>query len=468
MTIFDIDPNDFKTDWKKLFGLFRQEKFFTFETTHIKKNMETFPVEIFVNYLEFKGKEYSCCYVGDITDKKRLQMQLEQAKKMEAIGTLAGGVAHDLNNILGGLVSYPELLLMDLPDASPLRKPVKIIQKSGEKAAAVVQDMLTLARRGINLQTAVNLNDMVSEYLKSPEHEKICGLNPDVYFEISLEKNLPNIIGSSFHLSKTLMNLVSNAAEAMTYGGTIKISIGFRQISSKKIKQSRVRIPEGNYAVLSVADEGPGISEKDRMRIFEPFYTKKEMGRSGTGLVMTVVSGTVEDHQGFIDLESKEGHGTCFYLYFPITTKMIQQKETPSSIQAYMGSEKILVIDDMKEQRDLACHVLNKLGYQVDAVPSGEAALVYLQENHADLLILDMMMDPGMDGLETYKKIRDVHPFQKTVIASGFAETGRVKEALRLGAGAYVKKPYTIEKLGTTVREELDKKVNMTEEFQGI
>jgi two-component system cell cycle sensor histidine kinase/response regulator CckA len=322
--------------------------------------------------------------------------------------------------------------------------------------------MLTLARRGINLQTAVNLNDTVSEYLKSPEHEKICGLHPNVVFEIDLENNLPNIIGSSFHLSKMLMNLVSNAAEAMNGGGKIKIYTSSRQIGPKKAEQIQITIPQGNYAILSVADEGPGISEKDRMRIFEPFYTKKEMGRSGTGLGMTVVSGTVEDHQGFIDLESKEGCGTCFHLYFPITTTMIQQKETPSSIQAYMGSEKILVIDDMKEQRDLACHVLGKLGYQVDSVPSGEAALTYLKENQVDLLILDMMMDPGMDGLETYKKIRNVHPFQKTVIASGFAETDRVKEALRLGAGAYVKKPYTVEKLGTTIREELDRKANIT------
>ena len=459
MTIFELDPNDFKTNWKELYELLRHEKFFTFETKHIKKNMEIFPVEIFINYLEFKGREYSYCFVRDITDRKRLQLQLEQAKKMEAIGTLAGGVAHDLNNILGGLVSYPELLLLDLPSDSPLRKPVQAIQKSGEKAAAVVQDMLTLARRGVNLQTAVNLNDVVSEYLKSPEHEKIYRFYPDVCFEISLEKNLPNIIGSAFHLSKALMNLVSNAVESMVGGGKVRISTGGIHKGPKVARQALSTIPEGNYVVLSVTDEGPGISEKDRMRIFEPFYTKKVMGRSGTGLGMTVVSGTVEDHKGFIDLKSKEGHGTCFDLFFPVTQQVIQHKETPSSIQAYMGSEKILVVDDMKEQRDLACHVLGKLGYQVDTVPSGEAALAYLQEKQVDLLILDMIMDPGMDGLETFKKILNIRPYQRTVIASGYAETGRVKETLRLGAGAYVKKPYTIEKLGITVREELNKKI---------
>ena len=387
-------------------------------------------------------------------DRMALQAKLQHAQKMEAIGTLAGGVAHDLNNILGGLVSYPELLLLQLPGDSPLRKSILTIQKSGEKAAAVVQDLLTLARRGVVVTEVVNLNKIIAEYLKSPEHEKLQSYHPGVHIETHLRKDTLNILGSSIHLSKTVMNLVSNAVEAMPEGGNLIVSTENRYIDRPIKGYDDVR--EGDYVVLTISDTGTGIASDDLDKIFEPFYTKKKMGRSGTGLGMAVVWGTVKDHNGYIDIQSAEGKGTTFTLHFPVTRKSVEER-SEISLKNYMGKgEAILVVDDVEEQRIIASGMLKELGYSVVSVPSGEEAVEYLKINKADLLVLDMIMDPGMDGLDTYKRILEIHPSQKTIIASGFSETDRVKELQSLGAGAYIRKPFLLEKIGPAVKEELE------------
>ena len=384
------------------------------------------------------------------------EKRLARAKKMEALGTLAGGVAHDLNNVLSGIVSYPELLLLELPEDSPLRKPILTMQKSGKKAATIVQDLLTLARRGVVATEVTNLNQIVDSYLKSPECENLEQFHPGVKIETDLEINLLNVMGSPVHLSKTVMNLVSNAAEAMPDGGNIFISTRNEYVD--KPIRGYDDVKEGEYVILSVSDTGIGISSEDTEKIFEPFYTKKVMGRSGTGLGMAVVWGTVKDHRGYIDIQSTKGKGTTFTLYFPVTRKEITGREEALPTDEYMGKGKtVLVVDDVEEQREIASAVLKKLGYSVTTVSSGEEAVEYMKGNSADLLILDMIMDPGIDGLETYKRILELCPGQKAIIASGFSETDRVKEAQRLGAGKYIKKPYTLEKIGIAVKEELEK-----------
>jgi signal transduction histidine kinase/ActR/RegA family two-component response regulator len=413
------------------------------------------------NLISFGGKDVLCVVVRDITefkkieeDKAKLEIQLQRAQKMEAIGTLAGGVAHDLNNIFSGLVSYPELLLMDLPQDSLLKKPLLTIKKSGEKAATIVQDLLTLARRGITVTEVVSLNQVISEFIKSPESEKLQTFHPEVKIETSLDAKLLNVFGSPVHLTKTVMNLVSNAAESMINGGKVIITTK-NQYIDHPIK-GYDEVEEGDYVVLRVIDNGIGISAKDMERIFEPFYSKKVMGRSGTGLGMAVVWGTVKDHKGYIDVQSTDGKGTTFTLYFPITRMEISKDESSLSIEDYMGSgELILVVDDVEEQREIASEMLRKLGYSVESAASGEEAVEYMENNTTDLIILDMIMEPGINGRETYENIVKYHPNQKAIIASGFSETDDVKKAQELGAGKYIKKPYILEKIGLAVRDEL-------------
>jgi PAS domain S-box-containing protein len=383
-------------------------------------------------------------------ERKVLEARLQQAEKMKAIGTLAGGVAHDLNNVLSGIVSYPELLLMDLPEDSPLRKPILTIQKSGEKASAIVQDLLTLARRGVAVSQVINLNHVVDDYIKSPEFMKIRAMYPEVDISVEPAANLLNMSGSPVHLSKSLMNIVNNAAEAMPAGGEIRIRTENRYID-RPVKGYEA-IAAGEYVVLTVSDDGIGISGADIERIFEPFYTKKVMGRSGSGLGMAVVWGTVKDHKGYIDVRSRLGKGTTFTLFFPVTRKPFARQNAPLPREKYMGrNESILVVDDVAEQREIASELLKKLGYTVAAVYSGEAAVDYLKTARVDLVVLDMIMEPGMDGLETYRQILALHPGQKAIIASGFSESDLVSEVQRLGAGVYVKKPYTTEEIGVAV-----------------
>ena len=404
----------------------------------------------------YPEKGYIEGVAADIKEEKRLEKRLLQSQKMEAVGTLAGGVAHDLNNILSGLVSYPELLLMDIPEDSPLRKPILTIQDSGQKAAVIVQDLLTLARRGVAITEVVNLNDIICDHLASPEHEKLKSFHPGIEFEVNLAPNPLNILGSSVHLSKTIMNLLFNAAEAMPDAGTITMS------TSNQYLDRPVRgyedVQEGDYIVLSVVDSGVGMSEEGLARIFEPFYTKKVMGRSGTGLGMAVVWGTVKDHNGYIDVQSKEGKGTAFTLYLPVTRIKRAKDESLLPIEGYLGKgESILVVDDVEKQREIATGMLRKLGYSVTSVSNGEEAVEYMKNTSADLIVLDMIMDHGINGRETYERIIQFRPNQKAIIASGFSETGDVKAAQELGAGQYIKKPYTLEKIGIAVRDELKK-----------
>lgn len=270
--------------------------------------------------------------------------------------------------------------------------------------------------------------------------------------------DLPNISGSSVHLGKTLFNLVSNGCEAMPKGGILTIRT-VNQYLDKPI-EGYDEVRKGDYVVLSVSDTGGGISEADLKRIFEPFYTKKVMGRSGTGLGLAVVWGTVKDHDGYINVQSEEGKGSTFTLYFPATREKITGEPKPVSLSQYMGKgESILIVDDVKEQRELATEMLQKLNYSISSVASGEEAVMYLKSHPCDLLILDMIMDPGMDGLDTYKKVLEIFPNQKAVIVSGFSESDRVHAAQALGAGAYVRKPYFMEKLGLAVRKELERTI---------
>ena len=398
----------------------------------------------------------------DITDRKRTEEALRQSeekltrlKKMESLGLLAGGVAHDLNNVLSGIVSYPELILLDLPKDSKFRKPIETMQESGHRAAAIVQDLLTVARGVATTKEPLNLNDLISDYLNSPEFKKLERFHPTVAVYVSLDTDLLNIDGSPVHVRKVVMNLVSNASEAIESKGNVTILTMNRYIDRPLRGYDDVNI--GEYAVLSVSDVGSGISSDDLERIFEPFYTKKVMGRSGTGLGLAVVWNVMQDHQGYIDVKSDE-NGTTFELYFPITRDEISDKDLSIPIKDYKGNgETILIVDDVESQREISSKMLDALGYKTITISSGEEAVEYLKEHTADLILLDMIMDPGINGLETYERVIGIHPNQKAIIISGFAESDEVKEAQKLGAGRYIKKPVTLENIGLAIKEELEK-----------
>ena len=398
----------------------------------------------------------------DITDRKQTEdalrkseEKLARADKLEAMGLMAGGVAHDLNNILSGIVSYPELLLMDLPEDSPLRKPIKTIQESGMRAADVVKDLLTIARGVASGKEILNLNTLVTEYLASAEHQKLERIHPLITFKTELDSDLLNITGSSSHVKKILMNLIGNASEAIEDKGTVTASTMNRYLDEPL--KGYEDVDTGEYVMLTVSDDGSGISSDDLERIFEPFYTKKVMGRSGTGLGLAVVWNSMQDHGGYINVNTSE-KGTTFELYFPTTREQIAADKEEVPLDDYIGhGEKILVVDDEERQGEIAGGILTRLGYTAETVSSGEEAIEYIKENAVDLIVLDMVMPKGIGGCETFEKIIKIHPGQKAIIASGYAKTKEVEMAQDLGAGKYIMKPYTLAKVGAAVKEELGK-----------
>ncbi|MCP4337457.1 MAG: ABC transporter substrate-binding protein [Desulfobulbaceae bacterium] len=397
----------------------------------------------------------------DITKQKQLEhekqiveTQLQRAQKMEAIGLMAGGVAHDLNNILAGMTGYPELLLLTLPEDSDLRQPIEAIKESGKRAAAVVADLLTVARGAASTRSVANLNTLIIEYVDSPEWRQLHSLNQHIRCEKILDENLPNISCSPIHIKKCIMNLVTNGVEAMDTSGSIELCTN--AVSPELQWLTEHGLTQKEYVVLTVTDTGIGIPKDDIEHIFEPFYSKKVMGRSGTGLGLAVVWNTVEDHDGKIFVESSE-NGTCFQLYFP-TTNVEDASQPENNVKEKItgNNERILVVDDEPQLCDIASQMLQASGYNVDTVSSGELAIKYLEENSVDIIVIDMLMEPGMNGYQTYKEMLKLYPDQKAIIVSGFSESDDVKAALKIGATGFFKKPYSMDQLVQAVNGALN------------
>ena len=382
---------------------------------------------------------------------KALEERLSQSEKMEALGRLAGGVAHDLNNVLTGIVAYPDLLLLKLPEDDPIRNKVIAIKKSGQKAAAIVEDLLSLSRRGVNKFVPLAVNQILKDVLNSPEIEKLKTYHPEVQINFDEGSDVPAISGAEYQLSKVLVNLLTNASEAMPSGGSIYVSTRFESSSDGTLKYKN--IPDGDYAVISISDEGMGISKEDQKRIYEPFFTNKVMGKSGTGLGMAVVWGTVQDHDGYIELSSKLGQGTIFELYFPALSESDDFETEIEEMSGYKGKgERILVIDDEKVQLEIAESLFRELNYKVRTLSDPQKAMDEIDDFMPDLLVLDMILSDKTDGLDVYQKVKKTYPELKTVIISGHSEGDRVKEALKSGVKEFIPKPYTIEEIGRTVR----------------
>ena len=390
-----------------------------------------------------------------LLDENRLaQTKLNQAKRMESIGLMAGGVAHDLNNILAGIVGYPELLLRTLPADSQLRKSIEAIRDSGQRAAAVVTDLLTVARGAASIRETHEINSLIQEYLNSPEGLKLKSLYPDVTFSSSLTAVRSTVSCSPVHVKKCVMNLVTNAAEAVTGAGCVAIATENQVVDT--VTSAHLDIPPGDYVVINVKDSGSGISSDDLMHIFEPFYSKKVLGRSGTGLGLSVVWNTMEDHAGKVFVDSSD-QGTCFQLYFPTVQEEEGKPDTKTNEEDIAGNgEHLLVVDDEPHLRDIASQMLQSLGYKVDVASSGQEAVQLAQETTFDLIVLDMIMVPGISGRQTYKELLELNPSQRAIVASGYSETEDVKATIELGANGFIKKPYTMDSLGRAVKVSLN------------
>jgi PAS domain S-box-containing protein len=373
-------------------------------------------------------------------DKTDLQSKLANAKKMEAIGLLAGGVAHDLNNILSALVTYPELLLLDPSLCDSHKDKIRNIINGGKRAADVVSDLVLVTRNMIAARHPLLLGSLVESYLYSPE---IVMMSKEYETNIQFKSNSSDtgILGSEIHITKALNNLILNAFEADKSKTKINIEVDTINIESE-YKGYEI-IPEGTYTIIKVCDSGSGIACKDLDRIFEPFYTKKVMGRSGTGLGLAVVWNTMKNHMGYIDVLTQKDIGTEFHLYFPYE-KITQLPTQKAKRELALGKgQNILVVDDEEMQRNIATDMLTHLGYCPKCCDSGASALKALEEECPDAVVLDMIM-PEMDGPETLRKMLAIYPDLKVLVASGYANMESIEVAKELGAMDFIRKPYSI------------------------
>lgn len=391
-----------------------------------------------------------------LEEKRILQEKLTRSQKLEALGVLASTVAHDLNNILSAMVIYPEIVRLRVGKDADTRTALSRIKEAGLRASAIIQDLLTLARRSVMTLKPLNLNDVVTDYIGSPEHQVFKKERPDIDCSFLREKKLVNILGSEIHLKKTLMNLIRNAAEAQENGGAIRITTHNLHADSSAAKH--LKIPEGQYAVLRIRDEGVGISAKDLPHIFEPFYSTKNLGKSGTGLGMSVVWGTMQDHHGFVKVESSPNKGSTFSLFFPATGEQPEtvQNWISEPFEFYRGNgETILIVDDLPEQRQMAQVIIEQLGYRPLIAENGDIALKQIADNNVDLVLLDLVLSNSESGLAVFRKIQQRTPEVKIIMLTGSSDAKSVTDMEISGVQRFVFKPYTVEKLGAAIREEL-------------
>ncbi|OQX20376.1 MAG: hypothetical protein BWK76_01375 [Desulfobulbaceae bacterium A2] len=402
-------------------------------TTSLRRSNETLEERVLARTRELEQ---------EITQRRQAEQRAERARRMEAIGLMAGGVAHDLNNILSGLTTYPEFLLMQVGADSPLRDPLLSIEESGRRAAAVVADLLTVSRGVACVKEPRELSGIVQAYLDSPEARRLQVEYPEVKLASDLQARC-SCLCSATHLHKVLMNLVTNAVEAIHGPGQVLI---------RTRDENPGHLSAGPCVVLTVEDTGPGIQAQDLPHIFEPFYSRKKLGRSGTGLGLAVVWNAVQDHGGDITVASSP-QGTIFTISLPACAEGEAAAAMDEMVSAdeLQGSGRVLVVDDEMMQREVAAKMLKLLGYEVYAVASGEEALKFLQHQPVGLVLLDMLMD-GMNGVETFSAIRGMIPGQKAIIVSGYSGSSEFDRARELGVCCLLQKPYSMVQLGQAVR----------------
>jgi PAS domain S-box-containing protein len=405
-------------------------------------------VEISAIPIIYGGKKAGQVVVRDVTERKRLQEELARAQRLETAGRVAGQIAHDFNNLLAPLTAYPTLIREDLPTEHAVLELVDEMESAAAKIAEINQQLLALGRRGHYTMQPVDLNDLIRKLISSQPCPRQLVIKQELASDLFLIK------GGATQLTRVLTNLINNAKEAMQGMGVLTIKTQNIYLDNPLIGYQKIE--RGEYVKLEISDTGPGVAPEFIDKIFDPFFTTKEMDRMrGSGLGLSVVHGIVEDHQGYITVESTVGQSTTFSLYFPIARE-VELEIAEVNEKTKGGDERILVVDDDPVQRRVAEQLLKHLGYEVHTVSSGEQALSYVKQCPQDLLILDMVMD-GIDGTETYRQILDIHPKQKAIILSGYAMSKRVQEALRLGAGAFVSKPVTLDVLAKVIRTELDR-----------
>lgn len=394
--------------------------------------------------------------IMDITELKELQRYNSRAQRLETAGRIAGQVAHDFNNLLAPFTAYPELIKSELPADHSVVRYVDAMQKSAAQMADINQQLLTLGRRARYKVEVLNLGEIINDV--------IGGIEPTpktLVIDVDISADLMGIKGGASQIQRAILNLVNNARDTMNDRDTMQDK-GYLKIRAQNYYMEELigkpeQVPMGEYVKLTVSDTGAGIPAEIVDRIFDPFFSTKTVDKGrGSGLGLSVVHAVVEDHNGYIDVESTVDRGTSFFIYLPIARESLK---ISADDQIIGGIEKILIVDDDGIQRDVDLAILKELGYDASSAESGEEAIDHIQKYPQDLLIIDMIMPGGIDGVETYRRVQEINPGQQVIMISGYSRASKVEEAKKLGIGDFVTKPLTLKSLAIALRKVLDKEV---------
>ncbi|MBA7615464.1 Sensor histidine kinase RcsC [subsurface metagenome] len=439
-------------EYKTMMYKIRKQGSWTGEIEHIRKDGKPFPTYISATLLkDDEGNPTATLMVArDITDQKNLEAKLHHAQKLEALGTLAGGIAHNFNNLLMGTQGNASLMLLDTDSAHPHYENLKRIEKLVERGSRLTKQLLAYAREGKYEVNAISLNRLVKETSDTFGMTK-----KEIRVHRQLAEQLWGVKADQGQIERALWNLYVNAADAMPKGGDLFLET--MNVTDKDMGGKAYKLKPGNYVQLTFRDTGVGMDRKTMERIFDPFFTTKDMSKS-TGLGLASVYGTIKTHGGYIDVDSKKGCGTTFSIYLPATEKRVQ-KPIKSSEHIIEGTGTILLVDDEPIVLDVGAKMLKTLGYRVLEGKGGRETVKIYQEKKdtIDMVILDMIM-PDMGGGEAYDRMKEINPKVKVLLSSGYSIDGQATEILERGCDGFMQKPFSIKELSGKIREILDKK----------
>ncbi len=419
---------------------------------HLRRDGSQILVEITSHTVDFGGRRAEIVMANDVTGRIRLEDQLRQAQKMEAVGLLAGGVAHDFNNVLTAIIGYGNLLHMKIPQDDPMHAFADNILTTAQRAAQLTQSLLAFSRRQVIRPAPVELNSIVTRVTKLLRRL----IREDIELTVSLASGDATVMADSVQIEQVLMNLVTNSRDAMPRGGTLLISCEI-VVADRELVCSHGTAAEGRYVRLSVADTGAGMDARTLERLFEPFFTTKELGK-GTGLGLASVYGIIQQHGGVINVESAPGQGTRFDLFFPLVKPSALQPAAASPEAVRGGSETILVAEDDRVLRNLARSVLTEFGYTVIEAADGEEAVELFREapERIDMVLLDVIM-PRKNGRDAYDEIAALRPGMKALFISGYSADVLAKQGVPGDGVEVLAKPLSPVELLRKIREILDR-----------
>ncbi len=419
-----------------------------FNARIIKKNGSKLDVEISISSMLYYDRRTFVISILDITDRKTLERQLIYAQKMQSMGTLAGGIAHNFNNLLMGIQGNTSIALLEIKDDHPFYKNLINIEKLVRNGANLTNQLLGYAREGKFEIKPIDINLVVKE-----TSETFGAARKDIHIILDLATTLGRVKADQGQIEQTLLNLYVNSADAMPQGGTLTIRTS--NATGSDIGNKTYKAKPGNYVLISVKDTGLGIDPKIIDRVFEPFFTTKGLAR-GTGLGLASAYGIIKGHGGYIDVTSIKGKETTFSIYLPSTEESIGKEEEMAD-ELIMGTGTILLVDDEEIIIYAGEQMLKKLGYKVIVAKSGKEALdIFNKEKEKiDLVLLDMVM-PGIGGGETYTKLKGMDNTVKVLLSSGYGLDGQAREIMDKGCNGFIQKPFNLKILSRKVKEMLD------------